>query len=319
MFKIKYIYELISGELSVEGYRNILSGIFSLVKKYNWSKAIIVSINGNPNYWSAEDVKEFTHQFFEYAIEKKKFSYLNKIPENYRRYYFTQIIVSFVANRISEVQQKSGLSFDKCRELVSSIIKEKYFSKSIGATVFTYNKSFEEDDIKDINEVEHLLTYLPHYRIPESANHYKSFVGMAIEDIFGVMESPVAIKKLIETVFRLFDQSFLSVSEFNAEEDESCNEDDHNPDGRKYSLIINSLLAGMSKEDAKIISEYLFQSNGKISLSELAKKYQLPKSTVHHKTESFKKKISQTYMPENEDDGINFIQNLSSALDELAK
>jgi hypothetical protein len=29
--------------------------------------------------------------------------------------------------------------------------------------------------------------------------------------------------------------------------------------------------------------------------------------------------LLQTYMPENEDDGINFIQNLSSALDELAK
>jgi len=75
----------------------------------------------------------------------------------------------------------------------------------------------------------------------------------------------------------------------------------------------------LSKDDAKLISEYLFQTKGEISLSALAEKYSLPKSTAHHKTEQFKKKVSQNYIPENEEDGIVFLKKLSAALDELAK
>jgi uncharacterized membrane protein len=315
MFKVDYIHELLSGNLSKEGYNNILDSISFFTKKYNWAKFIIVQ-SDKSTYWSAEDIKELSHQFFSWALEKGKFLYLNKIPENYLSYYFLQILISFVSNRISEEQQKTGLSFDKCKELVYAIVNEKYFSKSVDGIVYVYDKPFNREDIKDINETDTHIKYLQHRRIPESAKHYKSLVSVAMEDIFNVAESPVTVRKLIETVFELFDRSHLS--NFSTQEEDN-REEDMELNSHKYSTVTNSLLAGLSKEDAKIISEYLFQSGGEISLSELAKKYNLPKSTVHHKTESFKKKISQNYIPDNEDDGIKFIQNIASALDELAK
>ena len=67
-----------------------------------------------------------------------------------------------------------------------------------------------------------------------------------------------------------------------------------------------------------LISEYLFQSQGVMSLSELAIKYNLAKSSLHHKVENFRKKISRAYTPVNEEDGVIYIQNISITLDELS-
>ncbi|MDR0605820.1 MAG: hypothetical protein LBG80_16120 [Bacteroidales bacterium] len=316
MFRVDYIQELISGNLSKDGYNNILNSISFFTKKYNWAKSIIVQ-SDKSIYWSAEDIKELTHQFFSWALEKGKFVYLNKIPENYLSYYFSQILMSFVSVRISEEQQKTGLSFEKCKKLVSTIVAEKYFSKSIDETKYVYDKPFYKEDVKDISEIDNRLKNLSHHYIPESIKHYKPLILTALKDIFNTTESPVAVQKLIETVFELFDQT--SFSNFNIQTEEENKEENTEVNNHKYSVIINNLLAGLSNEDAKIISEYLFQSYGEISLSELANKYNLPKSTVHHKTETFKKKILQNYIPDNEEDGINFIQKLSKALDELAK
>ncbi|MDR0724979.1 MAG: hypothetical protein LBF59_03090 [Prevotellaceae bacterium] len=316
MFRVDYIQELISGNLSKEGYNNILNSISLFTKKYNWAKCIIVQADKS-TYWSAEDIKELTHQFFSWALEKGKFVYLNKIPENYLSYYFSQILMSFVSVRISEEQQKTGLSFEKCKKLVSTIVTEKYFSKSIDETAYIYDKPFDKENIKDVGETDNLLKNLPHYNIPESTKQYKPLILTAIQDIFNIAESPVAVQKLIETVFELFDQTSLPNFDIQTEEDDK--EENTEVNSHKYSVIINNLLAGISNEDAKIISEYLFQSHGEISLSELANKYNLPKSTIHHKIETFKKKILQNYIPVNEEDGIKFIQKLSETLDELAK
>jgi len=56
----------------------------------------------------------------------------------------------------------------------------------------------------------------------------------------------------------------------------------------RHERAIENLLSELSKQDAQIISEYLFQSQEKISLSTLEKKYQMPKRTVHHKIELLK-------------------------------
>jgi hypothetical protein len=317
MFKIEYIYELITGNLSINCYKNILSGLSCLVKKYGWSKNIIVSQTNSSAYWSADDIKELAHQFFEYAIEKRKFDYLNKIPVNYLQYYFTQIFISFVANRISEEQQKTGLSFEKCKELVSVIVKEKYFSKQLGSVEYVYHSQFTDDDVRKEENIDSSLKYLAHIRIPEQTKHYKPLVLMAIEDIFNITELPIATHKLIEIVYKLFDQS--AFSDFSHEEEIVEMDITQKSNSPKHKDVTKKLLAGLSKEDAQLISEYLFQSQGEVSLSELAEKQSIPKSTAHNKTESFKKKIAQKYMPENEDDGILFLQNLAVALDELAK
>ncbi|MDR1883315.1 MAG: hypothetical protein LBR26_11130 [Prevotella sp.] len=314
MFKTEYIYELIEGDLSKKGYTSFLSCFAYYIGKYNWSKNIIVSETASSNYWSADDIKELAHQFFEWTISKRKFDYLNKIPESYLSYYFLQILISFVANRISEKQQKAGLSFEKCKELVVEIGKEKYFNKEVKGTAYLFGNSFEYEDIKNDFEMDSSLKYLSHYRIPESTKHYKPLVSMVLEDVFNVVESPVSLSKLVKTVFELFDQSSFSEVPNEAVYPEEPQE----TDSQKYT-IIKDILNDVSKEDAQIILEYFFQSNGDRSLSVLADKYGLAKSTLHHKTESFKKKIVTNYIPENEEDGVLFLQNLSAALDELAK
>ena len=88
---------------------------------------------------------------------------------------------------------------------------------------------------------------------------------------------------------------------------------------KRHERAIENLLSGLSKQDAQILSEYLFQSQEKISLSALGKKYQMPKRTIHHKIELFKKKIFIIFQPESQEDGIIFMENLSSALNERAK
>jgi len=75
----------------------------------------------------------------------------------------------------------------------------------------------------------------------------------------------------------------------------------------------------LTKIDAKLISHFLFQNEKEQSLAELADLYNIPKSTFHHKVDTFKKKIAFSYTPENEQDGILFIQNISKALDEHSK
>jgi hypothetical protein len=304
-----------SGNLSKKDYGSFLSCIAYYVRKYNWSKNIIASETANSTYWSSDDIKELAHQFFEWAIIKRKFDYLNKIPKSYLSYYFLQILISFVANRISEEQQKAGLSFEKCKEFVAEIGKEKYFYKEVKGITYLYNYSFENEDIKNDFEIDSSLKYLSPYRIPESTKHYRPLVSMALEDIFNVVESPVSLPKLVKTVFELFDQTAFSDILY----DTVYLEEPQETDNRKYKFIIKNILVGISKEDAQIISEYLFQSNGEVSLSVLAEKYELAKSTLHHKIELFKKKISENYIPDNEIDGVNFLKNLCEALDELSK
>ena len=125
MFKEEYLLELLSGKLTSRGYANILGTITSMVRKYQWKKSIIVS-DHNDNDWQSDDIKELSHQFFEWIISKNKIKYLSKVPFEYLSYYFTQMFISFVSNRIKEEQQKVGLSFQKCQELVQEICQEDY-------------------------------------------------------------------------------------------------------------------------------------------------------------------------------------------------
>ena len=69
----------------------------------------------------------------------------------------------------------------------------------------------------------------------------------------------------------------------------------------------------------KLGLNYVFGDEQKMSLSEIAVKYNVPKSSIHKKIEDFKNKIFKVYIPENEDDGICFLQNLAQSLDDLAK
>ena len=309
MFKEEYIIDLISGKLTQKGYASIVSSIASMVRQYHWQKNIVVTDNSGPD-WSDDDIKELAQQFFEWIIANDKLKYVEKIPREYLAYYFTQMLVSFVANRIKEEQQKVGISFQKCQELVKDICnenftevshKDRYYIKSSMATEETW-----------IDDLEDSIKYLAHYPITENTKQFKSIVKLAIDDILMSANGYVLTTILPNAVFQLLDQSAFAIHI-----EESVKFEDLT--GSKYNDEINSLMNGISKVDARLILEYVFQDDEKASLSELAAKYEMPKSTIHKLVSDFKQNILRCYIPENEEDGIAFLKKLANALDERAK
>jgi len=317
MFRTDYINELITGQLSKDGYKHFINVVSYFVRKYNWPKSIIVNTETTgTKFWTTDEIKDLTHQFFEWSLSNGKFNNLNKIPESYLSYYFSQILISYVANKIKDEQQKEGLSFHKCRELVATICKEHYINNIIDGKVYIFINSFSKDIVKPSGEIENLLSYLPKIPIPENTKHFKPLVKLAIEDIFNSIESPISLNNLTETVFSLLDQKCFNVSETN---EEFIDIEGIGKSSKKHEKIIQKIVLGLTKFEAKMILHFLFQNEGDQSIAELAEIYNVPKSTFHHKIDTFKKKIAFTYTPENEDDGIIFIQNILKELDKISK
>ena len=308
MFKEEYIIELISGRLTQKGYANIVSSVALMARRFNWQKDIVVSESFG-TYWNDDDVKELTQQFFEWIITNGKLDYINKVPHEYLSYYFTQMLVSFVSNRIKEEQQKVGISFQKCNALVREIADEYY--KPVSHMDKSYVKSNLASGNVWINNLEDAVKYLSHYPITEETKQYKPIVKLAVEEVLIAADAYVSIDSLVNAVYGLLDQSSFSVNVDELETENSC-------DG-KYDSAIAKILEGIDSTDAHIFLNYVFGDEQKMSLSEIAIKYNVPKSSVHKKIEDFKNKIFKVYMPENEDDGICFLQNLAQSLDDLAK
>ena len=308
MFKEEYIIELISGRLTQKGYANIVSSVAFMARRFNWQKDIVVSESFG-TYWNDDDVKELTQQFFEWIITNGKLDYIDKVPHEYLSYYFTQMLVSFVSNRIKEEQQKVGISFQKCNALVREIADEYY--KPVSHMDKSYVKSNLASGNVWINNLEDAVKYLSHYPITEETKQYKPIVKLAVEEVLIAADAYVSIESLVNAVYGLLDQSSFSV---NVDESETENSSDG-----KYDSAIAKILEGINSTDAHIFLNYVFEDEQKMSLSEIAVKYNVPKSSIHKKIEDFKNKIFQVYMPENEDDGIYFLQNLAQSLDDLAK
>lgn len=309
MFKEEYIIDLISGKLTQKGYASIVSSIASMVRQYHWQKNIVVADNSGPD-WSNGDIKELAQQFFEWIIANDKLKYVEKIPREYLAYYFTQMLVSFVANRIKEEQQKVGISFQKCQELVKDICNEN-FTEVSHKDRYYIKSSMATEEIW-IDDLEDSIKYLAHYPITENTKQFKSIVKLAIDDILMSANGYVLTTILPNAVFQLLDQSAFAIHI-----EESVKFEDLT--GSKYNDEINSLMNGVSKVDARLILEYVFQDDKKASLSELAAKYEIPKSTIHKLVSDFKQNIFKCYIPENEEDGVAFLKNLAFALDERAK
>ena len=308
MFKKEYIIELISGRLTQKGYANIVSSVALMARRFNWQKDIVVSESFG-TYWNDDDVKELTQQFFEWIITNGKLDYINKVPHEYLSYYFTQMLVSFVSNRIKEEQQKVGISFQKCNALVREIADEYY--KPVSHMDKSYVKSNLASGNVWVNNLEDAVKYLSHYPITEETKQYKSIVKLAVEEVLIAADAYVSIDSLVNAVYGLLDQSSFSV---NVDESETENSSDG-----KYDSAIAKILEGINSTDAHIFLNYVFGDEQKMSLSEIAVKYNVPKSSIHKRIEDFKNKIFNVYMPENEDDGICFLQNLAQSLDDLAK
>lgn len=310
MFKEEYILDLLSGRLTQKGYASIVGSIATMIRRNQWPKNIIVSTNNDSN-WNEDDYLELSQQFFEWIISNEKLKYIDKVPYEYLSYYFTQMLVSFVSNRIKEEQQKTGISFQKCKELVNAICKEDYTITSNLGQDFIIGEYASND--KWISDLAEIIRYMAHYPITENTKQFKPIVKLVIEDILMSADGYVLIDSLANAVFSLLDQ--VSLSSVNTEQEVVFDDQQES----KYDCEIKEILQGVSPIESRIYLEYLFQDSGKASLSELSDKYNIPKSTIHNKIDEFKKKIFATYTPDNEDDGIAFLKSLANSLDDLSK
>ena len=310
MFKEEYILDLLSGHLTQKGYACIVGSIATMVRRYQWQKNIIVSGNNDTN-WCEDDYLELSQLYFEWIISNDKLKYIDKVPFEYLSYYFTQMFISFVANRIKEEQQKIGISFQKCEELVKTICEENYEVVRINNAIFISNVvPASKTTINDLSEI---TRFLPQYSIKPTTKHYKPLVKMVVDDIMSEVKDMVSINLLCSTVFNLLDQSEINNS-FSGIYNEATEEI---IDEKKYDSYIKKILEGLTKTDVQVILEYVFDNSNNISLSELSSKYGIPKSTLSKKINDFKNKIFSTYIPENEVDGESFIKKLAYSMDEM--
>lgn len=308
MFKEEYIIELLSGNLTEKGYSNIVGTIALMVRKYQWQKNIVVSENVGVD-WTIDDIQELSQQFFLWIIENDKLKYLDKIPYEYISYYFTQMFISFVSDRIKTEQQKIGVSFNKCEELVREICVEDYDEIKIGNKTYVSSKGTSPNI--QIDNLDDILKYMPKYVIKPTTKHFKPLVKMAIDDVMTTADGFVQIETLVKSVYLLLDQSSL-FEDIYARVDNKERTDDYTP-------YVMKILEGINKTDASIFLDYIFGDSAKMSLFDLAQKYNLPKSSIHNKISNFKKKIFSSYMPTDENDGINFLKILANSLDEIVK
>ena len=165
---------------------------------------------------------------------------------------------------------------------------------------------------KRIDDLSDIIKYMPRYVIKETTKHFKPLVKTVVDDILVDTDDFVSMDALIKSVYQLLDQSSLPGYEQPDEALQGNDEED-------YSPYVKMILSNVTKEEANLYLDYLFGDENIVSLSDLAKKYNMPKSTVHSKVMNFKQKIFTTYIPKNEEDGISFLKNLANSLDEIVK
>ncbi|HOE39204.1 MAG TPA: hypothetical protein PLG05_04405 [Bacteroidales bacterium] len=307
MKKVEYIIELAKGKLSSQGYKYFVSLVNYYIKKYNWPKIILDEKVNTEEFWTDDEIISITHQLLLYVLEKGKLKNYQKIPENYIEYYFKTIIVSYVANKIKEQQNKIGLSFDDMKRIALEILKEFYFSKEIKGEIF-WNIENDFSNLVIIDDViKDMVDKLPKIPITEKTKHYKPRVKTALHDLFNLVNKPIKEEVILNQIFSLFDQSSFLISVDKDEESEIREDEIQKAIGQIYEQI--------DKKDIPVFLDYYF-STTQNSLNSIALKYNLPKSTVHHRVSQFTKIISASFIPTNEQEGVLFLENLYKLLDE---
>jgi len=308
MKKTKYIIDLAKGEMEIDGYNYVASLVKYYIKKYSWPKTILEESSNIDKYWTDDEVLSITQQLLVFILEKGKLKNYRKIPENYIEYYFKTIIVSYVANKIKEHQNKLGLSFDDTKRVSLEILNDLYFNRQIKSDIFWNKENIFTNPVNDNETINDIVSTLPKIPITEKTKHYKPRVKIALNDVFNLINRPIKQNVIFNQVFKLFDQSSFAV-----------NDDEQITNEIRESIVsqaIEQIVSKLEQIDIPIYLDYFF-SDPKMSLSYIAEKYNLPKSTTHYKTNQFTKIISESLIPDNEQEGVWFLEKLHKTLDEL--
>ncbi len=308
MKKAEYIIELAKGNMSLDGYDYIVSLVKYYLNKYSWPKTVLDENTNTDKYWNDDEVLSFTQQLLIFILEKGKLKNYRKIPENYIEYYFKTIIVSYVANKIKKHQNKLGLSFDDTKRVSLEILNDLYFSRKIKSDIFWNKENVFTNSVNDNETINDIVATLPKIPITEKTKHYKPRVKTALNDVFSLINRPIKQNVIFNQVFKLFDQSSFAI-----------NDDEQITNEIRESIVSQAIMQIVSKIEQIDIPIYLdyFFSDTKKSLGYIAEKYNLPKSTAHYKINQFTKIISENLIPDNEQEGVWFLEKLHKTLDEL--
>ncbi len=307
MKKAKYIIELAKGKLSLDGYEYLASLMKYYINKYNWPKIILDEKVNTKEFWTDDEILSITHQLLLFVLEKGKLKNYQKIPENYIEYYFKTVIVSYVANKIKEQQNKIGLSFDDTKRVALEILNELYFYRKINDEIFWNKENTFSNPVINNETIKEIVDILPRIPITEKTKHYKPRVKTALHDLFNLINRPIKQCVVFNQIFSLFDQSSFSI-----------NIDEENTSEIREDAIrkaIRQIFTNIDRKDIPIYLDYFF-SITQNSLNSIAAKYKLPKSTVHHRVTHFTKIISDNFVPANEQEGVWFLEKLHEYLDE---
>lgn len=308
MKKTEYIIELAKGNMSLDGYDYIVSLVKYYLNKYSWPKTILDENTNTDKYWNDDEVLSLTQQLLIFILEKGKLKNYRKIPENYIEYYFKTIIVSYVANKIKEHQNELGLSFDDTKRVSLEILNDLYFSRKVKSDIFWNKENVFTNPVNDNETINDIVSTLPKIPITGKTKHYKPRVKIALNDVFNLINRPIKQNVIFNQVFKLFDQSSFAV-----------NDDEKIKNEIRESIVsqaIKQIVSKIEQVDIPIYLDYFF-SDTKKSLSFIAETYNIPKSTVHYKTNQFTKIISESLIPDNEEEGVWFLEKLHKTLDEL--
>jgi hypothetical protein len=313
-----FIRELADKNLTRDGYKGLLKFVHAVVKKYRWPK-IMIGECGDPNTpWREEEIIVLAHRFAVYLYDEKKLDYIAKVPEIYVKHYFTQILVGFAAKTIASIQNDTGLSYESIKRISLPILKDSYFSRRIeGATYWWVKTSFDVDAVNP-RQIEEKIRYLSRIPLSENTKHYKPLVHDAIYTVFSLIDSPIEESVLLKTLFSMFDQTSISMTQNDASAmfkhpDDSVASDDAEIH-QKIAIIFQKTDPG----DFPLIHDYLFNEK-KITIEQLSKKYSIPKSTVHHRITRFKKTLRTYFTPKNDENGLTFLKSLKKKLENDGK
>ena len=309
MRMIQHIIDLSKKELSQEGYKKLISLVRHFINKYNWPKQILDETD-NQNYdWHLEEIILFTHQFIAFLFEKNKLKNIDKIPEEYIEYYFHQVIVTYVSSKIQQFQKRTGISYETVKRIVKEILTQSCISTELKEKMYWAEEEKYNNEILPDSEIESQVSFLPKIPIHSDTKHFKPLVINAVSDIFSLTETSIEENLLIKMTYSLLDQS--SFLEIDTEDDEQEDFDDEMINSR-----IKQIIQKMDSEDIPLLLDYFFREKS-FSLSELAEKNNIPKSTVHYKMNKFKELLQEILVPNNEDEGKYFLKKLHKKLDEI--
>lgn len=319
-----FIKELLSGQLTSDGYHQYQRFIIYQIRKYRWPVYIVKERQTSlfETTWDSEAYSSFSHQFMVFLIEKNKISIFENIPKGGRFAYLSLIMAQYVADQIRIYQNRFGISYSKVKRsalktlnsapnvFVSQIIDKKTFWALVGVEnnpLMTNEKMRSEIHFLppiylDIQKLTDQIKIRIHIQVEERLKDILHIVNAPVEEAFLIKEVWNAFPKVsTETIFTI---EALPDIESGKIEDEI--QTDH-------EVSISAIMTKMDDMDKQILSHYFFRQT-EINLTQASKDLLIPKSTLYYRLKNINNTIRSHFTPHSEADALIFLEKFQTIL-----